>query len=139
MDNLVKWAVVLGAGCILIAVRMHDAKADSLPLAVQVIACESAGRMVCNNHEPDGKRSCGIAQFQRPTFNWMRHKAGVDTLDYNDPLHQIALLNWALENGYGNHWTCYRKIKSEKWHITPALNRKMRQNLYIRLMFGGVR
>lgn len=133
MDNLVKWAVVLGAGCILIAAHMHDAKADSLPLAVQIIACESAGRA---DVWGDDHKSFGIAQFQRSTFQEMSRHAGTDG-EWRTPYDQLQLLKWALRHGKGRYWTCYRKIRAGTWHISRALDRKMRRSLLINEVFGG--
>lgn len=75
----------------------------------KVIECESSGR-----HEGvwgDGGRSYGIAQFQRRTFGYLAEKSGIEGLDWKDRDDQIWLLRWSIDNGYGDLWTCYRKIK----------------------------
>lgn len=75
----------------------------------KIIECESGGR-----HDGvwgDGGRSYGIAQFQRRTFSYLAEKSGIEGLDWKDRDDQILLLRWSIDNGYGDLWTCYRKIK----------------------------
>jgi len=117
----------------------------AMPLAVKIVACESAGkhwsgafRMNCNRHEPMGGKSCGIAQFQVRSFNWMAHKAGME-LKYWNPEDQLTLLNWAIDHGYAKHWTCYRKIRRGTWKMTPELVRRMRRNVYIQTFYGEIK
>lgn len=55
-----------------------------------------------------------IAQFHKPTFEWMKQmaiKQGLpyQNLSYNSAKDQIILLAWALKNGYGSQWTTYQR------------------------------
>ena len=77
-------------------------------LADKIIECESGGK-----HDGvwgDGGKSFGIAQFQKITFNELKEKAEMKWLNYYERNDQIILLKWALQNGYGYHWTCYKII-----------------------------
>jgi hypothetical protein len=81
---------------------------------LKIVLCESDGRH--DNVWGDGGKSYGICQFQKPTFNWMRDLAGRPDLKWWSRDDQLALLDWALRNGYGKYWTCYGKVPSR-----PAL------------------
>lgn len=102
---------------ILFLALTSSAYAADLPIAVQVIACESAGqhmkhgRLNCNTHEPKGGRSCGVAQFQLATFKWMRRLAKMPWLKYSSEVDQLILFKWAMEHGKARHWSCYRMIQ----------------------------
>lgn len=55
-----------------------------------------------------------VAQFHKPTFEWMKQlaiKQGLpyEKLSYNSAKDQIILLAWALKNGYGSQWTTYQR------------------------------
>lgn len=57
-----------------------------------------------------------VAQFHKPTFDWMRGtavKQGLpyQNLAYNSSKDQIILLVWALKNNLGDNWTTYRNIE----------------------------
>ena len=81
----------------------------------KIMFCESSLKHV--NVWGDGGKSYGIAQFQEATFyefaeeaeNEMK-KAKLWPPNWYDKKHQIFLLNWGIDNGYANRWTCYRKI-----------------------------
>lgn len=75
-------------------------------LAYKIIECESNWRPDVYG---DNGRAYGLAQFHKPTFYWLSKLAGKD-LDYYEPQHQIELLIWALENGRGYLWSCYKQI-----------------------------
>lgn len=72
----------------------------------EIIKCESQWK---EDAVGDGGRAYGLAQFHRPTWDWLCELSGKD-LDYYEPHHQIELLTWALENGRGYLWTCARKL-----------------------------
>jgi hypothetical protein len=80
-------------------------------LLIDILECESAGRY---NVVGDDGVSVGIAQFQRVTFDTLKRKAHHREWQWKNPVHQMRLLNWAIDHGYGRLWTCYRKIKKEK-------------------------
>jgi hypothetical protein len=73
---------------------------------LNIIICESGGR---KGIWGDGGKSHGCAQFQRPTFTWMKKEAKRPDLQWKKWADQLWLLDWALRHGYGKHWTCYRK------------------------------
>jgi hypothetical protein len=56
----------------------------------------------------DNGMSYGIAQFQERTFKELKLKAGKPKLSWKVQADQIWLLDWALRNGYGEYWTCYK-------------------------------
>ena len=76
------------------------------PMVYEIIKCESQWK---ENAVGDGGRAYGLAQFHRPTWDWLTELSGKD-LDYENPSHQIELLTWALENGRAYLWTCARKL-----------------------------
>lgn len=80
-------------------------------LMVDIIECESSGR---HDAIGDDGTSVGIAQFQRETFNEMKIKAGMPKLRWKNPVHQMRLMIWMIDHGYGKRWTCYRKLKGER-------------------------
>lgn len=97
--------------------------ADPL-LVARIIVCESRSRInVCHADVDDALYgpSCGIAQFKKPTFEWMAKMAiKQGAWDWNlgrpswmDYKQQVLLLNWALDNGLGWNWTCWHMIKGE--------------------------
>ena len=111
-----------------------SATAAPLPLAAQIIACESSGqhlkqgRLNCNETEPNGKRSCGIAQFQLATFRDFRQRAHMERLQWTSEHDQLVLLKWSLIHHLAGHWSCYRKIEQGKWKMTADLDRAIRNN-----------
>lgn len=72
-----------------------------------IINCESGGRH--NGLWGDGGRSYGVAQFNEQTFYRFAAKSGAPDLDWKSREDQIALLRWAVANGYGPSWSCYGK------------------------------
>lgn len=75
------------------------------PEVYAIIKCESQWK---EDAVGDGGRAYGLAQFHRPTWDWLVKLSGKKGLDYYEPSHQIELLTWALENGRGYLWTCAR-------------------------------
>ncbi len=78
-------------------------------LADAIIQCESSGRADVEIIDTNGEWSRGVAQFQDKTWDWMSQLAGVDGSPL-EPEKARAVLVWALENGHGSHWTCYKKV-----------------------------
>ena len=100
--------------CLLLLVLMlvGTAQAADSKLIHMIIDCESSGRNdVCGD---DGV-SCGIAQFQRKTFYEFAQMAHLKHAHWLDKYDQIILLNWGLDHGYANRWTCYRLIKTGEY------------------------
>lgn len=93
--------------------------ATSAELKHAILMCESGGKhyenghIKCNRKVVNGRKACGIAQFQERTFDWMLGKAKGFPYKYprwSNKQHQLWLFNWALDNGLGYHWECYRKL-----------------------------
>ena len=78
----------------------------------KVITCESGYN---HSSKGDGGRSKGIAQIQKPTWDWMElqyYKEWGEHLDYKSSHDQIKLLAYQISKGNGNNWTAYRAIKN---------------------------
>jgi len=80
-------------------------------MVYKIIECESSWRPDVYG---DGGKAHGYAQFHKPTFEWLKELSGKTDLDYYEPSDQIELLTWALENGRGYLWTCYRTLYENK-------------------------
>lgn len=78
-------------------------------MVAQVIACESEGN---SQAVGDHGLAQGIAQFHEETFNRMKRMSGYYWLEYKNSLDQTLLLQWAIKNGHGAEWTCYRHLLS---------------------------
>lgn len=87
------------------------AQAADVNLVIDIIECESSGR---HDAVGDDGISVGIAQFQEVTFNEMKRAAKMPKLRWKNPIHQMRLMVWMLDHGYGKRWTCYRKIERAK-------------------------
>ena len=64
-----------------------------------------------NNHNVkpgDNGLAFGKYQFHKRTFNWMKGMAGMNDLDIAYEKDQETLFKWAIENGYGRHWSCIK-------------------------------
>ncbi len=72
----------------------------------KVIQCESSR----DNSKRGKAGEIGIAQFMPETWEWMSGLAGLKGNIYNEQ-DQLELMEWAFENGYKNHWTCYKILK----------------------------
>jgi hypothetical protein len=77
------------------------------PVAYKVIACESGFK---HDNIWGAAGEYGIAQFMPQTWKWFNELRGTD-LDIYNKEHQLEVMEWALENGYSSHWTCYRSLK----------------------------
>jgi hypothetical protein len=72
-----------------------------------------------NISRPDsnGRISDGVAQFNRGadgtikdgTWGMMSRLSGINGSPLI-PSDAIKMLDWAISHGYGDHWTCYRRI-----------------------------
>lgn len=69
----------------------------------RIIKCESQWKF---DAVGDGGKAFGLAQFHRPTFDWLVELSGLEGLDYYEPKDQIVLLDWALKNNREYLWTC---------------------------------
>jgi len=79
-----------------------------LETAQTVIDCESGGIQDLWGDKEMPHLSYGVAQFQKRTFEEMAKKAMMSDPDWMNPAQQVHLLIWAIQNGYGKRWTCYR-------------------------------
>jgi len=75
-----------------------------------VIMCESSGRHNIWGDLNYTYPAFGIAQFQERTFYWMAEKANLNNPNWKSEWQQVWLLEWAIDNGYGKYWTCYRNL-----------------------------
>jgi len=98
-----------------IAGTAHAANAD---LKLRIMICESGLK---HDIWGDDGKSFGIAQFRKETFyefssmaEKRMRRAKMWPPRWTSPQHQLFLLDWGLDNGYGNRWTCYRKIVGGK-------------------------
>lgn len=76
-----------------------------------VIQCESSGK-----HDGiwgDNGKAYGLLQYWEETFYRHAKQAGLKNAQWKNQGDQIALFLWALENGKGREWTCYRNLKRE--------------------------
>lgn len=79
--------------------------------AERVVSCESNWRADVYG---DNGNAYGPAQFWKSSFYRMKQDA-IDAgapfwyFEYTNPTDQVILLNWALNNGYGREWTCWKK------------------------------
>lgn len=93
----------------LLAAWVTPARAADINQVINIIECESSGRYNVYGREDEGQ-SYGIAQFKRETFDHFKRRAGHLEWRYRNPIHQLRLMNWMLDHGYGSHWTCYRRL-----------------------------
>lgn len=102
---------------ILFTLYVLPAQAADANLIIAILECESSGRhhdktdptkMNCG----DSGASCGIAQFKQETFYRFAREAGYKNFYYKNAIHQLKLMNWAIDNGKGRHWTCYTKLNN---------------------------
>lgn len=91
------------------------AAAADADLKLRIMVCESGLK---HDAWGDDGKSFGIAQFRKETFYEFsakaeRHmrQAKMWPPQWTNPQHQVFLLDWGLDNGYADRWTCYRKIK----------------------------
>ncbi len=78
-------------------------------LLTGMVKCESGGKKdAANSKDPNGG-SYGILQYQKPTWDQYTKEYG-QALDYNSYHDQILLTAWAISQGKGKAWTCYRKL-----------------------------
>lgn len=87
--------------------KAHDVEAS---LALGVARCESEFKTTAVG---DSGLAYGVYQFHQPTFKEFAKAYGDPSLEYKNTEDQIELAMWAISNGKGNHWTCYRKIQRQ--------------------------
>ena len=73
----------------------------------RVIQCESGW----DNSKIGKAGEVGLAQFMPATWKMFNEIRGTNLDIYNEK-DQIEMIGWAFENGYQNHWTCWKLDKS---------------------------
>lgn len=101
--------------CLALLLFSPSAPAADADLKLRIMVCESGLK---HDAWGDDGKSFGIAQFRKETFyefsakaEKLMRKAKMWPPRWANPQHQLFLLDWGLDNGYANRWTCYRKIK----------------------------
>jgi hypothetical protein len=86
-------------------------------LVLKIMVCESGLR---HNVWGDDGKSYGIAQFRKETFYEFAAMAKKEMRaakfykpNWFNPQHQVFLLNWGLDHGYGRRWTCFRTLSAQ--------------------------
>lgn len=92
--------------------------AASTSLIVKILQCESSFNSTAIG---DHGLAYGIAQFHKDTFyefaqqaEWRMRKAKMWPPKWHNAAQQIFLLNWGLDHGYANRWTCYKIIRRRR-------------------------
>lgn len=102
--------ILVGDNSLIASVIPAPLKLDIL--ASRVTECESGqDHYICENggYCDDGM-AYGKWQFWEDTFYWFAEMAGFEGLDWKNVSHQDLVGYWALDNNYGNHWTCFRNL-----------------------------
>lgn len=76
-----------------------------------VIKCESGYNPDAVNWSDShklSKGSHGIAQFSKETFMQFAKQMGEDYTDPYNAREALDVAGYAIKNGYGRHWSCYR-------------------------------
>lgn len=78
--------------------------------SLKTVKCESSFHVTALG---DGGLAYGPAQFHEASFYRMLEAAIADGepffgFSYKNPADQIQLMAWALDNGYGEEWTCWK-------------------------------
>ena len=82
-------------------------------MVVQIVLCESGGNEYAEGDCDENGKNCkanGIAQFHERTFYWLAGLANLEHPNYWSTQDQLTVLRFALLNGYGKEWSCYRKL-----------------------------
>lgn len=77
-----------------------------------VIKCESGYNPNAVNWSDShalSEGSHGIAQFSKETFIQFAKQMGEDYTDPYNAREALDVAGYAIKNGYGRHWTCFRK------------------------------
>ncbi len=109
------------------------ARAADPTLMMKIMECESSLR---SNVWGDDGKSFGIAQFRKETFYEFSVMAREEMKAaklwpaiWSHPQHQVFLMNWGIDHGYGNRWTCYRKIKHTREYSRKVIAREAGKNI----------
>lgn len=89
-----------------------DKYSVSRQLMHKVVACESSYNVKAVNWNDSHKLSQGshgVGQFSKETFIGFAKKMNKEYDDPYNPNQALDVMSWAISNGYGNHWSCFRK------------------------------
>lgn len=73
---------------------------------LRLAMCESSFRP---NAVGDGGKSRGLLQYQKPTFADHSAWSGRSDLEWLNAEDQFVLALWAVRNGHGPAWTCWKE------------------------------
>ena len=73
----------------------------------RIIACESQWRFGEWGDLDLEEPVYGVCQFQEDTFYWLADLSGYSEYEWKNDLHQLVIMEWAVQNGYGKLWSCY--------------------------------
>ena len=74
----------------------------------EVIHCESSW----DNSARGEAGEIGLCQFKQETWDWMCKLAGFNGDIYSEE-DQLWMINWAFENGFQGHWTCWKLLTNK--------------------------
>lgn len=102
------------------------AQAADARFMLDIMRCESGFDSMAVG---DDGVSQGIAQFRKETFFEFASEAKKQGKwpkrwkpNWKNPQQQVFLLEWGLDNGYWDRWTCARKLKRETVNDTRTTN-----------------
>ena len=71
----------------------------------KIVGCESSWNPDALG---DHGKALGLFQYHSGTFDSFKKSAGMEELEYGNPMDQITLSVWAFDHGLSSHWTCSR-------------------------------
>lgn len=78
-------------------------------IPIRVVDCESDFVIGAVG---DNGAALGLPQFHKETFYRMKRLSGEEKMyEYGDERTGLRMLVWAISEGHGNEWTCYRSLK----------------------------
>ena len=87
--------------------RTLSEKARQREVIYKVIECESSFR---HDNIWGQAGEYGLLQFKEKSFYYLLRLSPYKKLKWKDARHQYLLASWAIENGHGGHWSCWRKV-----------------------------
>ena len=91
-------------------VIINIARAEQMNPAILISIAECESSMRHEGIYGDSGLAYGLMQFHEETFNEFKRRAGMEDLEYRNMADQVKLTAWALKNGLGEHWSCYRRM-----------------------------
>ncbi len=84
--------------------KMLSEKARQREIIYKVIECESSYR---HKNIWGQAGEYGLLQFKEQSFHYLMKLSPYRKLKWKDARHQYLLASWAIQNGFGKHWTCW--------------------------------